>query len=302
MADNHTHSYNRRKFLIVRWHHLSDRWLIRCDEGRMLAIDDLPDDVLLTVFDFYVYKHQGLQFLVGKDIKRKIETWQSLVHVCRRWRGIVLGSPRRLNLQLYYDVGTSSRETLNIWPALPLLVRGYVSDASVDNVIGVLEHGDQICRIDLDCHKTWQVEKIWISMQAPFLELVEMRLTLGTIHCGDLTMYLPPSNEESSDVPVLPDLFKGRSSTRLRSLDLTAIPYTGLPKLFLCATHLVKISLQGIPHSGYISPHVMATSLSTLTSLEVLHLGFNSSTLPRPQFAKSLFPPCSRDIFVPWDD
>ena len=47
----------------------------------------LPDDVLLAIFDFCGDKYE-------------LEAWQTLVHVCRRWRSVVLGSPRRLGLQL----------------------------------------------------------------------------------------------------------------------------------------------------------------------------------------------------------
>jgi hypothetical protein len=64
-----------------------------------------------------------------------------------------------LNLQLYYDSGTPARKTLDVWPALPLLIGGGVSNTLVDNVITVLEHSDRICKIDLLFHTTWQIEK-----------------------------------------------------------------------------------------------------------------------------------------------
>jgi hypothetical protein len=40
--------------------------------------------VLLEIFDFYVFE----------------ESWETLIHVCRRrrWRYVVFGSPRRLDL------------------------------------------------------------------------------------------------------------------------------------------------------------------------------------------------------------
>ena len=53
----------------------------------------LSDDVLLGMFDFYVDE--------DGETKEDVEVWQVLVHVCRRWRSIVFGSPRRLNLQLF---------------------------------------------------------------------------------------------------------------------------------------------------------------------------------------------------------
>jgi hypothetical protein len=35
--------------------------LIRCDVGQVVTVDDLPDDVLLAIFDFYVFKDQDLE-------------------------------------------------------------------------------------------------------------------------------------------------------------------------------------------------------------------------------------------------
>jgi hypothetical protein len=209
-----------------------------------------------------MFRYQDLDFreLSEYDTKRKIESWQSLVHVCRRWRGLVLGSPRRLNLQLCCTTGTPARETLDVWPALPLLIQGGVSKMSVDNVIAVLKHSDRICKINLDYHANSQMEKLWTAMQVPFPELA----------------VLYPSFRGLSYEPVLPDSFLGGSTPRLRYLALVSVPFPGLPNLLLSATHLVNLYLHDIPHSGYISPAAIATCLSMLTSLEPLQLEFGS--------------------------
>jgi hypothetical protein len=229
----------------------------------VLTIDDLPDDDLLEIFDFYVVRYQDLCFheFGNYEIKRKIESWQSLVHVCRRWRGLVFASPRRLNLHLYYIPGTAERKSLDVWPALPLLIKGYVSETSVNGVIAELEYCDRICQIDLYCYTASQTEKLWTAMQVSFPELTVLRLWFGHV---------------SAYVPVLPDSFLGGSAPRLRYFYLDAIPFPGLPRLLLSATHLVNLHLYEIPHSGYISPEAMATSLSMLTSLESLQLDFVS--------------------------
>ena len=230
----------------------------------MLTIDDLPDNDLLAIFDFFVVRYRHLDFREFRDpeTKWKIEWWQSLVHVCRRWRGLVFGSPRRLDLRLYYDPRRSARKTLDVWPAFPLLIQGDVSEASVDNVVAELGHSDRLCQIDLNYSTTSQIEKLWTAMQAPFPELTDLHLSFGALSYGY--------------VPVLPDLFLGGSASRLRYFCLDGIPFPGLPKLLLSATHLVNLYLRHIPHSGYISPEVMATCLSMLTSLEVLELQFYS--------------------------
>ena len=231
----------------------------------MVTIDVLPDDVLLAIFDFYVVPYQDVDLfgaLFGEpDAVKRIESWQSLVHVCRRWRCLVFGSPRRLDLQLYYDSKISARKTLDVWPALPLLIQGYVGETSVDNVIAELEHRDRICQISLNCHSTPVIEALWTAMQVPFPELAHLYLSLSF---------------KGLPVPVLPDSFLGGSAPRLRYLAMDSVPFPTLPKLLLSATHLVYLYLYGIPHSGYFSPEAMATCLSMLASLDSLRLEFES--------------------------
>ena len=226
----------------------------------MVTIDNLPDDVLSEIFDFYVVKHEGLLYfiIVASSGKMEIESWQSLVHVCRRWRRLVFASPRRLNLRLYCTPERSARMSLNVWPALPLLIHG---GGPVDNVIAQLEHSDRIREfgICLNTYATREIEKLWTAMQVPFPELTTL----------DLFHDLP-------NVPVLADSFLRGSVPRLQYLGLTSIPFPGIPKLLLSATHLVQLRLYNIPHSGYISPEAMVTCLSTLTSLEFLQLEFQS--------------------------
>ena len=280
MEDNLAHSYNRRKSHVL---HLevtfpSDCRLIQCDLGRILTIDDLPDDVLLAIFDLYVFKCQDLHLLdVHQD---KIESWQSLVHVCLRWRGLVFGSPRRLNLQLYYNPRRSAEKILGVWPALPLLISGCINP-TMDNFITELEHSDRICQIDLFFYSTSQIEKLWTAMQVPFPELTVLRLS--------------HFKYSSSSMPVLPDSILGGSAPRLRYVYLDGILFPGLPKLLMSATHLVKLYLHNIPHSGYISPEAMATCLSTLTSLETLQLEYESrQSSPDQENRRS--PPPTRSI------
>src|SRR6266852_5234517 len=99
----------------------------------MKRIDVLPDDILLEIFDFYL------------DIEAEPEAWESLVHVCRRWRSLVFGSPRCLNLRLLCTPKTPVRDALEIWPALPLIVAGSVSLSGMDNIIAALEQSNRVC-------------------------------------------------------------------------------------------------------------------------------------------------------------
>jgi F-box-like len=249
----------------------------------VVTVDVLPDDVLLTIFDFHVFGYQNLEFtaivLGNPDTKRKMESWQSLVHVCRRWRGLVFESPRRLNLELCCTPGRSARMSLDVWPALPLHIMGDVSEISMDDIALKLRHSNRIFQIGLRCYTILQIENVWAAMQVPFPELK--------------VLYLSTIVQSGIMVPALPDSFLGGSAPRLRFLALTSIPFQGLSNLLLSATHLVNLYLYNIPHSGYISPEAMATCLSMLTSLEELQLGFESPQ-SCPDQENRLSPPPTR--------
>jgi hypothetical protein len=242
--------------------------------GQLVTFDKLPDDVLLEIFDFY-----AKDFLFTKRQGR--EKWITLVHVCRRWRSLVFQSPHRLNLRLVCTSMTRARDTLDIWPPLPLVIdnNSTVAYEKADNIIAALEHNDRVCQIDLSL-MTSKLESVTNSaaMQKPFPGLTGLQLT---IHGPQ----------------ILPDSSFGGTAPRLRSLHLCGVPFLGLPKLLSTTTHLVVLGLFNIPRSGYIPPEVMASSLSALTSLEFLSLHFR---YPRPRRAlgspRQTLPPLTRSI------
>ena len=237
----------------------------------MTSIKMLPDDVLLEIFDIYVNKNGD------KFFKRNIEEWQTLVHVCRRWRSVVFGSPRRLNLRLVCTSVTPARDTLDLWPSLPLVIQ-YMDSTEDDEILAVLERSDRVVNICLNDVDGSNLENVLAAMQVPFPELTRLNLL-----------------SDDGMVSVLPDSFLGGSAPRLEYLWLDRIPFPGLSKLLLSATHLVNLHLVKIPHSGYISPEVMVTALSTLTSLEHLSLQFESP-LSLPDRANRRMPPPTHSV------
>jgi hypothetical protein len=165
---------------------------------------------------------------------------------------------------------------LDVWPSLPLLIHDSDSPIEgVDDIIAVLERSDRVAKIDL---YDSALEKVVAAMQEPFPELTHLLLT---------------SNDIAETV--LPDSFLGGFAPRLQFLMLILIPFPGLPKLLLSATHLVTLHLWQLPHPGYFSPEVMVTALSTLTSLESLSLGFDSPR-SRPDWASRRPPPLTRSV------
>jgi hypothetical protein len=192
--------------------------------------------------------------------KKETERWLSLVHVCRRWRRLVLGSPGRLNLRLYCTHETRAKDTLNVWPVLPLVIVGYTMTLSgTNNIIATLGQSNRVCKVLLVNLAGGKLEEVLATMQVPFPELTDLRLF-----------------SYGETLSVIPDSFLDGSAPRLRKLELRGIPFPRLPNLLLSATSLVSLRLLKIPHSGYISPEAIVALLSALSSLRTLYIGFQS--------------------------
>ena len=206
-----------------------------------------------------------------------MEEWQSLVHVCQRWRRLVFGSPRRLNLRLFCATKrrTRMRDTLDIWPALPLVIRGSANPEESDNIVAVLERSDRVYGINLTFSSSY-FEDVWTALQKPFPELTTLHLSF------------------SRAVTVVPDSILGGSVPHLRELWLDGILFPGLPKLLSTATHLVQLQLN-IIHSPYPSLDAIVTVLPTLTSLSLFWLQFRSPQ-SRPDWASRRPPPMKRSV------
>ena len=222
----------------------------------MIPIDSLPDDVLLEIFGFY---SEVIHFAEPGN-----EPWFALIHVCRRWRTVVLQSPHRLGLRLYCSHKTPARSLLDVWPPLPLSISNrsgiFWEDITegIENIVAALEHSDRVDNIELNHLTGSHLENILAPMQVPLPNLVFLRL------------------HSTQPVPVVPESFLGGSAPNLQTLYFHGILFPALPKLLWSATLLVRLDLIYIPHAGYISPEVMVTTLSLLTSLESLSLGFLS--------------------------
>jgi len=161
------------------------------------------------------------------------------------------------------------KETLAIWPPLPIVIGQYGLPTQMDNIIVALEHNDRVCQIILSKVTNSQLEEVLAAMQQPFPALTK------------LLIWRTDGQLEDETPPVVTESFLGGSAPHLRHLWLEGVPFPGLPKLVLSAIGLVSLSIFAIPHSGYISPEAMVRGLSTLTRLETLWLGFKSP-LSRP--------------------
>ncbi|KAI0298245.1 hypothetical protein BC826DRAFT_120769 [Russula brevipes] len=242
-----------------------------CGVGQA-TVDKLTDDALLEIFDFYLNENPP-RFGAGDE-------WHTLVHVCRRWRNIVFGSPHRLDLRLRCTEKRPVRAALDIWPVLPLEIEYYFRTWEMrDDIIAALEHHDRVRKIALGgvSNPVWEI--LVTALRMPFPELTSLRLF-----------------SDGRSVPVLPDSFLGGSAPRLRTLGLRGFSFPGvlnLPLSSASTSDLVDLNLYRLPHSGYISPASMVACLSSLNRLKSLEFGFES---PRSRPDQPSPPPQTRVV------
>ena len=229
--------------------------------GRRTRINILPDDVLLEIFDFCQVESSShmTSIRLGSD-------WLRLVHVCQRWRHIVLVSPRRLNLTLFCTHGTPVRKHLGALPPFPVIV-DYLTFSHLvptpaphyeDDIIAALEYPDRVRTIKLVV-TSYMLGTAALVMQEPFPALT--------------TLWLSSSDRNA---PVLPDIFSKGPAPQLLQIFLEGISSPALPSLLLSANNLVDLQLKNIPQNGYISPEVMVPSLAALHRLESLYIWFKA--------------------------
>ena len=232
----------------------------------------LPDYVLLKIFNFYV------------DNAYDEDDWHTLAHVCQTWRNVVFASPRRLRLRLLCTQGRAAKNMLDVWPALPILVKEHYFNLQlqgVNNVIDALTYNDLIYKINIQAVPSLLLEGI-ATVKEPFTVLTSLALQ---------------SNDESP--PALPDSFFGGFVPRLQELNFDGIPSPVVGKLLLSANDLVSLRLWNIPNSGYIAPEEMVTSLSTLIKLKSLFLGFRSPLPRTDRDLESQHPPLPARVVLP---
>jgi hypothetical protein len=221
-------------------------------------INMLPDEVLLDIFAFY-----------KEDTRYRVPftwRWIMLIHICRRWRRVIFGSPRRLDLRLVCSNSTPTR-LLDMWPPFPIVVDAVISEItdeeSLANIMAALERRDRmtlICLFICDPVNSSALERLMAAMHKPFPDLTGCRLI----------------SYNSSSMPALLETFFGGSAPNLEQFDLRGIPFPTFPKLILSSTQIQELILKDIPDSGYISPESMATCLALLPNLRHLIIGSRS--------------------------
>ena len=214
----------------------------------------LSDEVLLNIFRYYLDASPWC--------------WPRLVHVCRKWRHILFGSPHTLHLRLLCTHGTPVLEMLDCWPTLPITIK-YGGPPALDppgpededNILHALKHTDRVHSIYLTVTKQFLTN----------LSLIETSFS----ELEDLVLLYPDYTELT-----LPGAF--RWGPRLRTLHLTGISFPTLLQHLSSSRNLVDIQLHNIASTAYHSPEALANALSWLTQLRSLSLHIRSS-VPHPE-------------------
>ena len=134
-------------------------------------------------------------------------------------------SPRRLNLRLYCLSKTPVKDRLDVWPALPLVIKG---DMNTESIITALGQSNCVHHVIIGLAGC----QSFALMQVPFSELTDLCLRM-----------------DDGTQPVISNPFLGGSAPRLRTFQFYNVPFPGLLKLLLSTTHLVELSFYNIPHS-----------------------------------------------------
>jgi len=230
-----------------------------------VTIDMLHDDTLLKIFDSY---EKPKSYIDEKW------DWQTLLHVCRRWRHIILASPRHLNLRIFCNPRTPMRKLPDFWPPIPISVScfpGFGTDAQCkDNIIAALEHRDRVFEINLSFAPSAELEQIASTMVEPFPVLTRLHIYPNKM---DMDMDMDMTQDA---VVALPNAFLGGSAPRLQEFISHRTAFPALPNLVLSASHFHTLDLFDVPHAGYISPQTMVTFLLALPNLKSLTIGFDS--------------------------
>ncbi|KAH9980457.1 hypothetical protein BJV74DRAFT_798107 [Russula compacta] len=225
--------------------------------GQMLLcspISTLPDELLVEIFDFcrrdneYVWSYR--------------REWYKLLHVCRRWRCVMLSSPSRLNLRLLFKYRIPLARMLTDSPPLPLIVTFGFYGHYKDSILLALQHHDRLCSISLRELGSKQLNLL-TALDKVFLSLESLSLS---------TKY------SDTEVGVLPNDFV---APRLRVLHLRSIALSTESLLLTNATSLVSLRLECLPVSDFFSPEYLVERISSMPRLENLSISLLHFPLPR---------------------
>jgi hypothetical protein len=204
----------------------SDDPMVHISHTGNASIAKLPNEIFLWIFDFYRQSF-GHQLNSERDWNSK-KGWFKLTHVCRTWRSIILLSPSRLRLRLYFTDKTRTRATvlMNL-PPLPIIVdcRDVVWTEGTENRLkSVRRYRNRVCGIAIAATPTsFKLISDALNTCFPILESLELHINPGEIR------FVPK--------------FLMNSMQSLRRLKIRTANLPSLPPLLSATTSLVDLTL-----------------------------------------------------------
>ena len=235
---------------------------------RRSFIDILDDDSLLHVFSLYrpvlldEDDTQSSSVLLGGEWDRE-RWWYKLVHVCRRWRYLILASASSLGVCLVCKHATPIAYMLTHSPPLPLILdyldeHHSITSEDEEGILLALQHHDRVRRIRL-------------MMPVPALQKIIS--ALGKRFFMLEYLYVAARTDEIPNL-VLPETFQAPQLRHLTLIDF-AFPITS--PFLKPAMGLVTLWLSEIPPSSYFPPSAFLHHFSFMPRLETLGILFHSS-------------------------
>ncbi|KAF8480522.1 hypothetical protein DFH94DRAFT_853760 [Russula ochroleuca] len=198
-----------------------------------MIIDNLPDEVLLEIFD--LYRQTFGDQPSSERVWNNKNGWFKLAHVCHNWRSVVLASPSRLRLRLYFASNTPTRaaapERLSHLPIIVDYSNVIWKASAQKRLISALRYPDRVCRIAIRGSYDYDVsDKI--------TELVAEALDLPFPALESLELYNITSIKR-----VFLSTSLMTSIQSLRHLRLDGMPLTSLSPLLSVTRSLVDLAL-----------------------------------------------------------
>ena len=220
--------------------------------SRRVMIEWFPYKVLLNIFCYF--------------LDDSPENWPTLMHICRKWRHIVVASQRHLQLRLFCSHAAPVLKTLDCWPTpwptLPIVVQYGGSPAldppateDEDNIVAALKQSDRVTSISLTVTRSLLKKLSAIKRPFPALE----KLMLVSQDGAQLT---------------LPSTFQW--SPRLRCFHSSRVAFPSLLRLLYSSKNLVDLQLHEVLHPSIFPPEVFMNAFSGMVQLRSLSLHFPS--------------------------
>jgi hypothetical protein len=209
------------------------------------------------------------------------------VHVCQRWRNLILGSASYLDLCLVCTFGTPVADMLAHSPPLPLIidhndVDGTPTAEDEEGIVLALKQRDRVHRIRL-CMPVLKLQKLLMTIEEEY----------PILEC----MILAPSIKEDRAL-ILPGTLR---APHLHHLVLSgfAFPLPTESRLLTTAIRLVTFFLYIEHPSTDPRPTVLLRWLSSMPQLEMFFIGFSHPVPHRDLEGQPIHGPVTTRVTLP---